>query len=70
VTDKIRSAGGPLIMGRREWAKIEGIEWGLGRFWVVWVFGGTSEKGSTREHTENWVTRRSFLLLGEFKNLR
>jgi hypothetical protein len=57
-------------MGRRERAEIWGFGWSLGRFLVVWVFGGTSEKGSTRKDTENWVTRRSFLLLGEFWILR
>jgi hypothetical protein len=30
---------------------------GLNGIFGIWLFGGTSEKGSTRKHTENWVTR-------------
>jgi hypothetical protein len=56
VRNKIRSGRSPLIMGRREWAEIEGIEWELGRFLGFGVLGWTSEKGSSRKHTENWVT--------------
>jgi hypothetical protein len=54
---KIRSAGCPLIMGPRELAKIGGIGAGLGTF-KIWVFEKRgSEKGSTRKHTGNRVTR-------------
>jgi hypothetical protein len=57
VTYKIRSARSPLIIG----------PWGIGAIWVNWTgldwvfwsdfLGGGSEKGNTRKHTENWVTR-------------
>jgi hypothetical protein len=57
-------------MGRREKAEIRGF----GRIWeVFWGFGflgGTSEKGSTRKYTENWVTRWTKLFWGNLAFLR
>jgi hypothetical protein len=42
----------------------------FGGNWIgIWVFenlGERSKKGSTRKHTGNRVTRRTFLLLGEY----
>jgi hypothetical protein len=67
---KIRSARSPLIMGRREKAKIGGIEWDWERIWVIWIFGGTSEKGSTRKHTEKRVTSWSKMFWRNLSILR
>jgi hypothetical protein len=57
VTDKIRSACGPLIMGLREvgelWADLPGLK----RFLGIEFSKGGSEKGSSRKHTGNRVTR-------------
>jgi hypothetical protein len=36
-----------------------------GNFWLKFSKGG-SEKGSTRKHTGNWVTRWGFIFLEEF----
>jgi hypothetical protein len=70
VTYKIRSARSPLIMGRWEWANNWG-NWGnLESFLRIGLFGGWSEKGSSRECTENWVTRWTFLFWGNFGVLR
>jgi hypothetical protein len=70
VTIKIRSARGPLIMGRRGRAEIEGIEGWLGSFLRIGNFWGWSEKGSSREYTENWVARWTFLFWRNFGFLR
>jgi hypothetical protein len=51
-------------MGRWEWAKIQGIEWRLEKFLGNWDLGPSSEKGSSRKHTENRVTRWRKLFWG------
>jgi hypothetical protein len=45
LTNKIRSARSPLIMGRREWAENRGIEWKLERFMVIWVLEAGFREG-------------------------
>jgi hypothetical protein len=65
MTSKIRSLRGPLIKDYEKswnWGVLVGnwIE-----FWELEFLSGTSEKGSTRKHTENWVTRWAKLFLGE-----
>jgi hypothetical protein len=57
VTDKIRSARCPLIMGRRDKLRIGSIGGVLESFWGIVCLGESSEKGYTRKHTEKWVTR-------------
>jgi hypothetical protein len=70
VTDKIRSLRSPLIMGRRERAK-NWVKWrNLKRILGNWIFGGISEKGSTRKRTENRVTRWSLMFWGNSAVLR
>jgi hypothetical protein len=41
----------------------------VGNFGIGFLRVG-SEKGNTRKHTGNWVTRWRIGFLGEFKNLR
>jgi hypothetical protein len=70
VTNKIRSACGPLIGDCEEW-----LNWGpTGRklkHFENLRFGGTnSEKGYTRKHTGNRVTRWSFMFWGNLEILR
>jgi hypothetical protein len=70
VTNKIRSAHGPLIGDYEKELRFGGIERDLIGFWVL-EFGGTSsEKGNTRKSTENRVTRCGFLFWGNFRRLR
>jgi hypothetical protein len=57
VTDKIRSGRRPLIMGLRNGLKLWSFGRNLKQFWEFNFWGGTSEKGSTRNRTENRVTR-------------
>jgi hypothetical protein len=70
VTNKIRSVRSPLIMGRREIADFEGFEWKLDWGFGNSIFGPSSEKGSSRKYTKNWVTSWGFLFWGNFGILR
>jgi hypothetical protein len=70
VTSKIRSVYGPLIMGRRERAEIGSTGGDLEKVLGNWIFGGWSEKGSTRKHTGNRVTRWIFMFWRKLAILR
>jgi hypothetical protein len=70
VTYKIRSASGPLIMGRRDGAE-NAVKWReLERFLVEEFWRTSSEKGYRRKYTENRVTRWRFLYWGNLAILR
>jgi hypothetical protein len=51
-------------------AEIVVIGGGLKRFMGFRFLGASSEKGSTRKHTEKWVTRCGFCFRGNFRDLR
>jgi hypothetical protein len=57
VTNKIRSASGPLIKDHEKGLRLGGIEPELGTFLGLAFLEEISEKGSTRKHTEKRVTR-------------
>jgi hypothetical protein len=57
-------------MGRRDRLKLWLIEGWLGRFLGIGNFGSWSEKGSSREDTENRVTSWTFMFWGNLENLR
>jgi hypothetical protein len=64
VTNKIRSVYGPLIRDDERRLNSWSIEWVLKRILGIGIFGGWSEKGSSREITENRVTRWIFMFRG------
>jgi hypothetical protein len=66
----IKTARCPLIRDGEKEPIIGSVERGLKRF-EVWNFlGESSEKGSTRKHTEKRVTRWRTMFWGNFEILR
>jgi hypothetical protein len=70
MTDKIRSAGSPLIKDHENWLKIRGLDKSWNVLRNFGFLGERSEKGSTRKYTENRVTRWAKMFLGEYWILR
>jgi hypothetical protein len=66
VTEKIRSVRRPLIKDDENWLN----SWSIGRNWTeisgLGFLRGGSEKGRSRKHTENRVTRWGFMFRGNF----
>jgi hypothetical protein len=66
VTNKIRSVRRPLIKDDENWLNSGSI----GRNWTeisgLGFLGGGSEKGRSRKHTGNRVTRWGFMFRGNF----